>query len=226
MTAKIGNRTGFQSGGARSQAMVEGTLEFEPTSRGGLANVARAHTSHAKGSDPVGSVVPADGAAPLGKEMVPLIDKLGERLGFERTGVRLYDGLLAKHDAGGEFSGGPARADLEEIRADEKKHFDDLREIIEKLGADPTEVTPSADVHALASSGIGAVIADPRITLLQSLEAVLVAELADNAGWELLEHMAEAAGQDELAMLCASALRTEEEHLAKVRGWVQAGSSL
>jgi hypothetical protein len=48
------------------------------------------------------------------EEMVLLVDKLGERLAFERSGTRLYETLLSKFDSYGPFEGGPERAELEE----------------------------------------------------------------------------------------------------------------
>src|SRR5262249_55574852 len=112
-----------------------------------------------------------------GKAPVVLLDKLGERLAFERTGTRLYDALLAKHDASPGWPGGPSRADLARFRAEELAHFEMLRRCIEEMGADPTAQTPSADVIGVASSGILQVITDPRTTLPQSLSALLTAEL-------------------------------------------------
>jgi hypothetical protein len=41
------------------------------------------------------------------------------------------------------------------------------------------------------------VIVDPRTTLLQSLEAVLIAELFDNACWETLVELAQQAGEND-----------------------------
>jgi rubrerythrin len=151
------------------------------------------------------------------------MDKLGERLAFERSGTRLYEGLVSKYDAYGGFSGGPSREDLEHIRQEEFRHFMLLQSAIEQLGGDPTALTPSADVHATAVHGIMQIIMDPRTTLLQSLEAILVVELADNACWEALIELAQGAGQDELARQFAEAWATEEEHLLKVRSWVAAG---
>jgi len=59
--------------------------------------------------------------------------------------------------------------------------------------------------------------------LLQSLEAILLAELADNECWETLTGLARLAGQEELAEQCEEALVTEQEHLEKVRSWLAAG---
>jgi hypothetical protein len=67
------------------------------------------------------------------------------------------------------------------------------------------------------------VIVDPRTTLLQSLEAILIAELADNACWEALMALAQEAGEDTLMTQCEQALLTEQEHLAKVQSWLAAG---
>src|SRR5687768_8297078 len=123
------------------------------------------------------------------------MDKLGERLAFERTGTRLYEALVSKHEAFGSFPGGPSRDDLEHIRHEEFQHFTLLQSVITQYGGDPTAVTPSADLHATAAHGIQMVLVDPRTTLLQSLEAMLLAELADNACWETLIALAQRAGE-------------------------------
>ena len=62
---------------------------------------------------------------------------------------------------------------------------------------------------------------DPRTTLAQSLNAVLTAELTDNAGWELLGELAEIAGQKQLAAPFAEALAVEAEHMAIVQLWLR-----
>jgi hypothetical protein len=67
------------------------------------------------------------------------------------------------------------------------------------------------------------VIVDPRTTLLQSLEAVLIAELSDNACWETLVELAQQAGENDLVQQFAQAQATEQEHLRKVRTWLAAG---
>jgi hypothetical protein len=67
------------------------------------------------------------------------------------------------------------------------------------------------------------VVVDPRTTLLQSLEAVLIAELSDNACWEALVELAQQAGEDDLEQQFAQAHTTEQEHLRKVQAWLAAG---
>jgi len=151
------------------------------------------------------------------------IDKLGERLAFERGGVRLYETLVSKYDAYGSFSGGPSRGDLRQILNDEFSHFAMLTQAIEQLGGDPTAVTPSANLHATLSMGIIQVLTDPRTTLLQSLEGILLAELADNACWEALSGLARLAGEEKLKERFLRAYTAEQQHLEKVRDWLAAG---
>jgi rubrerythrin len=159
------------------------------------------------------------------------LDKLGERIAFERTGTRLYTALISKHlalvNAGDDVlpavnGGETATETLQRIRAEELAHFHLLCDCVTQLGADPTAQTPCADVTAAASMGLLQVITDPRTTLAQSLNAILTAELTDNAGWELLIKLAEDAEQPEMAKLFSQALRAEERHLTTVKGWLEA----
>jgi rubrerythrin len=53
----------------------------------------------------------------------------------------------------------------------------------------------------------------------QSLHAILVAELSDNAGWETLIALAEAQGHDDIAEDFRTALNNERDHLKQVQGW-------
>jgi len=124
--------------------------------------------------------------------------------------------LQAAHD----HPGGPTRAEIEGIRDDEIRHAMLLKRAIETLGADPTAVTPSADVAAVASQGLVAVLTDPRTTLSEALKTLVIAELADNDAWVTLRELAQRLGQDDLANEFSRALDEEEEHLAMVRSWV------
>lgn len=229
------NRTGTAMAPQRIQEMLTGMEEFPPTSQGNGQAIAAVRIAYAKEAEPLGSVpmpagltnkVRAAAKAVKGEKPTLLLDKLGERLAFERSGTRLYEALISKYDAFGSFSGGPSREDLEHILQEEYEHFTMLRSVIEQLGGDPTAVTPSANLHATMTCGIVQVIVDPRTTLLQSLEAILVVELADNACWETLGALAQEAGEDNLASQCKQARATEEEHLTKVRTWVAAGQGL
>lgn len=231
-TSEVGfNRTGIQTSPLESKEAIEGARQGLPSSPGSELAIAEVRKVYARESGGLGTVpVPATlkGMFTTAKEMLKgnkptvFIDKLGERLGFERTGVRLYEAALSKFDVHGTWSGGPSRVQLEKIMNDELAHFELVREAMEKLGADPTAVTPAADLVSVASKGIPAVLTDPRTNLVQCLEALMVAELTDNAGWELLIELAQGLGQTELVERFEQALLLEAEHLQLVKNWLTA----
>jgi rubrerythrin len=203
-------------------------------------------------ADTVGSIPPpptvkgvmkAGMAKMAGSHPSIFIDKIGERLAFERGGTRLYDALLTKYkalQANGDSL--PSAKDalasqnselymaalddespldtLERIRAEEVEHFHLLVDALEQLGGDPTAQTPCADVVAVSSMGLIQVLNDPRTTMAQCLNAMLTAELTDNAGWELLAALAEDAGEEELTGKFLGALSQEQGHLVVVKSWL------
>ena len=150
-----------------------------------------------------------------------LLDKLGERLAFERQGTRLYQAFLQKLEALDDGAvEGPNSEELRHICDEELEHFRLLQKTITELGGDATVQTPSADVVGVLSHGIVQVVSDPRTTISQSLQAVLTAELADNDGWEMLGALAGELGIADLVEKCDTAFSEEQEHLDKVRGWL------
>jgi rubrerythrin len=155
-----------------------------------------------------------------GHKPTVLIDKLGERLAFERTGTRLYEALIAKLDAADPHPGGPIRVDLELIHDAEHRHFTMLRDAMLQLGADPTAMTPSADLIAVASLGWIQAVTDPRTTLNQCLDVILMVELADRGGWELLIGLSQQLDFEDLTRQFQAALAEEEQHVFRVRGWI------
>jgi rubrerythrin len=206
--------------------------EFPPSAEGGAREIAQVRVAYAQLAEPQGSVplpptlkgkIATTVQAIKGENPTLFVDKLGERLAFERAGTRLYEALLSKYDAYGSFTGGPSRDDLEHVMQEEYRHFTMLQAAIGELGGDPTAVTPSANLQTTASHGIQKVVVDPRTTLLQSLEAALVAELTDNACWEALIELAREAGEDALVRQFQEALKHEQDHLEKVQAWVAAG---
>jgi rubrerythrin len=150
-----------------------------------------------------------------------LLDKLGERLAFERTGTRLYDALLVKCETEPDaMVSGMTLAEVQEIRDDELRHFHQVADAIESLGGDPTAQTPSADLAGVAAMGLMQVLSDPRTSLAQSLHALLSAEMTDNAGWEMLIALAEKQGQNDLAQQFRLSLESERRHLQLVHQWL------
>ncbi|HLU65550.1 MAG TPA: hypothetical protein VKZ63_04715, partial [Kofleriaceae bacterium] len=69
-------------------------------------------------------------------------------------------------------------------------------------------------------AGVLQVVTDPRMTLTQGLEAMLVAELADTDGWLVLADLAERLDQFDMADEFRRALAEEEDHVARIRQWV------
>jgi hypothetical protein len=222
------NRTGVQTAPVRAKEMAASTesATAEPREADALARL-RAELS--KDAPPVGSmpvpgsvrgVAKALGKALQGEKATVFLDKLGERLAFERTGVRLYDAVLAKMPASRLTEGTLTIEEMRRFRDDELAHVHLVKEAMESAGGDPTAVTPCADVAGVTALGILQVLTDPRTTLTQCLDALLTAELADNDGWKVLIAMAEATGQGELAERFTGALAEEDHHLESVRTWI------
>lgn len=224
------NRTGMDTSPMHAKRLMEISNEH-PVRPGEATEFARVRRERSQESATVGSVPPpgtAKGMATTAVEMIKghkptvLIDKLGERLAFERTSVRLYEAILVKFDALGTWEGGPTREALVQIRDDELAHFELLKQCVQKVGADPTAMTPSADVVGIESAGVLKVITDPRSTLAQALHAILIAERADSEGWLLLTQLAQELGHTDLAQRFAAAEKTEDQHGEWVRNWLAA----
>lgn len=150
-----------------------------------------------------------------------LINKLGERLAFERAGVRLYERLIRKclaHQSGDSTAELPLDK-LQSFRNDEERHFHLLVDVMEEIGADPTAQTPDADVSGVAGMGLSKVVSDPRTSILHSLEAILIAELADHAAWHVLIELTEKSALDHRVAQFKEAEQQEERHLAQIKSW-------
>jgi len=228
-TAETGmNRTGMAMAPRKGPEQAENSWQPAPIQPGDPLAPDRVRASYEEESDPVGTVPPPaslKGALKnvaqkgLGRNPSAFLDKLAERLAFERTGTRMYGLLLAKLEAGASPTGAASAERLREFRAQEKEHFRVLWECLETLGADPTVQTPCADLAGVKSDGLVQLLSDPRTTFAQALDAILIAELADNEGWKLLITLAEGMGQDAMATSFRRALAEEDVHLDTIRGW-------
>jgi ferritin-like metal-binding protein YciE len=228
--AAIGiNRTGLNSMAppvkGRMIEYAQTHASGAPDSDGSFEAVHMAYIEEAErvGSVPLpagatGAATPAFQAA--GRKQEVLIDKLGERLAFERAATRLYEAMLIKCGAA-DGSSPIDMAALARIRDDEEMHFRFVRRCIERLDADPTAMTPCADLVGVQSAGLMQVISDPRTTIAHSLGALLTCELTDSAGWELLIELAERCGQKDMATELDAALQCEQQHLGMVQGWLR-----
>ena len=245
------NRTGASASASGTEAMTEASAAFTPRGHIDLSGGKAQRMAYAEEADTIGSIPPPTtlkgmiktGIAKVsGRSPAMLLDKIGERIAFERGGTRLYDALLTKYEGLAqtnddilppvedlaaqdevvlpEHLGESAAQTLRRIRSEELKHFWLLSAAMTKLGGDPTAQTPCADVSSTATAGLLQVVTDPRTTLAQCLNAMQTAELTDNAGWELLIQLADEAGEAELAAQFLGALGEEQEHLTAVRNWL------
>ncbi|HKO87536.1 MAG TPA: ferritin-like domain-containing protein [Burkholderiales bacterium] len=248
-TTSIGmNRTGLEMAPMSKDDMVEFAIAKAPEAPLEEGEFEALHMEYIEEADGLGSVpIPGNlkGMASTGMEKLKgnkpevLIDKLGERLAFERGGTRLYEALILKCSAiasqastnGGSTASGidvdkqdGAVVDLsmlERIRSEEENHFQLVRRALTTLGADPTAMTPCADVVGVSTMGLIQTVTDPSTTVPQCLNAVLTAELTDNAGWELLIELVADAGHTEMAKEFSVALEEERIHLETIKNWLR-----
>jgi rubrerythrin len=250
------NRTGAAVHARGISRMLEAVEELSPQVPISTAPIEAERLRNIAEADTIGSIPPPaalmKGAVKKGVALMNgvspslLMDKVGERIAFERTGTRLYDALISKYMTLAEATGedlppldtitiedGDGEAviarigetpleTLRRIRDEEHGHFLMLCEVMTQLGGDPTAQTPCADVAGTATMGVLQVVTDPRTTLAQCLNAALIAELTDTASWELLSELATKAGQGELADRFTDALVAEEQHLVAVKAWLRA----
>jgi bacterioferritin (cytochrome b1) len=224
--AMSGNRTGMQTSPELAEELIEGASNAAPSSGGGVEDIAEYRGEYIAEGFSVGSMpmMPASEEGEADEEeagMAVLLDKLSERLAFERMGTRLYEALLNKCETLGESTPGPTLEEIEHIGSEELEHFLLINRTITELGGDPTVQSPCADMAGVASMGIMQVLTDPRSSMAQCLQAMLTAELTDNDGWRLLIQLADNLGHDEMKAEFESALADEEEHLLNVRTWLQ-----
>jgi rubrerythrin len=229
-TISVGmNRTGLDMAPLSKTTMVDYARQEASRASPEMTGWADLHQAYGLEADSVGTVPPParlKGMATTaldalkGNKPQVLIDKLGERLAYERTGVRLYEALIMKVSAA---SQGPVIdvAALQRIRDDEYAHFQLLARTLQQIGADPTAMTPCADVSGVAAMGHLQVLTDPRTTVSQALNSILHIELGDNASWELLIELAREAGHENITRAFTVALETEREHLEMVRNWLR-----
>lgn len=231
---KLGsNKTGVDMSPLLSKKMVEGTKKLQLDGEDGYTNIALLEQFYLDNDEPLGSVpmpgtvkgvVKSAGKMLTGHHPEVFLNKLGERLAFERSGVRIYEQLILKceHQAANGLDGLKLPIEqLQEFRDQEAEHFQLLVECMEILGADPTAQTPDADASGVAASGLMKVISDPRTSVSQSLEAMLSIELTDNAAWELLIKLAEDMSLPDMAEKFRHALVQENTHLEYVKQWYE-----
>jgi hypothetical protein len=222
------NRTGVQMSPIDTAEMEAGYAQF-PLPADGERGDLQVRADYADASQGLGTVPPPGtmkGMLKSGVDMLignrpqVLVDKIGERLAFERGGTRLYESLLVKCRAAPTALASDDLAALTLFHAQEQEHFALCVEGLQILGADPTAQTPCADLVGVESLGLVQAMNDPRTSLLQSLHVMMDAELLDNAAWEMLVELADACGHGVLAERFRHASTQEAQHLVHLRGLV------
>jgi len=224
------NRTGIDMSPIHTKKMLK-VEEDIPRTTDGDTTMAAIEDFFLENAEPLGSI-PLPGTVKgalkstakmmTGKHPEVFINKLGERLAYERSGARIYEQLIAKCQHISNELDTDIHIPIErliEFRNQEVEHFEMLKQCLEILGADPTAQTPDADGSGVASSGLMKVIMDPRTSVSQSLQAMLTLELADNAAWELLINLAGDMGMTDMVEKFKHALMQEDTHLSNVREW-------
>jgi hypothetical protein len=223
------NRTGMQTSPGMAKEMLDNTELRIPESMDPQP-LAETRAEYIREADPLGSVPPPatmKGMAKSGLKMMTgnrpqaFVDKLAERLAYERGGTRLYDAAIVKFMSHSNELKGVSVADLEKIRDEEANHAALIVECIEQMGADPTAQTPCADLVGVQTMGLMQAITDPRTNLAQTLNSLLIAELGDEAGWETLIAFAEQMGLTDMVTRFREAEAHEQEHVFKVRSWYE-----
>ena len=221
----IGNRTGIKTSPELAEELIDGAASAVPSSEGGPETIAELRSEYIAEGYPLGSLptMPASEEAEASEDeagIAVLLDKLSERIAFERMGTRLYEALLNKCETLGEGPPGPTLEQIQHIGEEELEHFLMLNRVVNEIGGDPTVQSPCADVAGVASMGIMQVLTDPRSSIAQCLQAMLIAELTDNDGWQLLIKLADCLGYDAMRTEFEKAMENEELHLQNVRAWL------
>jgi bacterioferritin (cytochrome b1) len=225
------NRTGMDMAPQQGKEMLKGAEDFHagPIRYDALERIRRSYIESGESLGTVPMPGTLRGAFSAGKEKFKghnpevLINKLGERLAFERAGVRLYDAIILKCESSvDEAASSVVSVELlKQFRNEEAEHFLMVKSAMESLGADTTAETPDADMMGVASMGISKVLTEPRTSISQCLEALQVAELADNAAWALLQDLCLGLGLQEMADDFEHAITQEERHAATIDTWLR-----
>jgi len=220
------NKTPTQLHPLMTKEMIEGYKEFPPKTVDSSVEAFDLRREYIQSSGQLGSVpipnttrgvISSSAQFLKGNDPSVLIDKLGQRLAYERSGARLYEAFLTKCNAAvPELD----TAVLEQFHQEEIEHFVLVRDCIIAIGGDPTAQTPCADASGVATMGLMQLMNDPRSSVPQCVEAMLIAELTDVAAWDLLIQLAEKAGLENFVEKFTVAKVAEDRHLVVIKEWL------
>src|SRR5690606_20865482 len=157
------NKTGIDMSPVHSKKMIEGSERVFTSNGDGKTALNLFEQHYIENADPLGSV-PLPGTVKgmmksamktvTGHHPQVFINKLGERLAYERSGVRIYEQLINKC----EYAVDKAMIDcqvphdlLYGFRGQEADPFVLVTGCLKTLGADPAAQTPDADASDVAS---------------------------------------------------------------------------
>jgi bacterioferritin (cytochrome b1) len=150
------------------------------------------------------------------KNREKVIDVLCERYCFEVKGIDLYEKALEVIQASGDDNVMRMYDEMQEHCEEEREHATWLEQEIRALGGDPNAKTELVKLVEIESKGIEDIVMASS-SLVHVFHGLLTAELADNAGWELLVQLADEAGDRDAKREFKKRLHQEEEHLIFVR---------
>lgn len=150
--------------------------------------------------------------------------RLGEvlrlRVRAEEQMARVY-AATAELAASGSWRGGPTRAELDGLAVEEKRHASHLRELCRELGLPVNEIRRTEVLLQSALRELLDMSGRKGASLERCLEALALAELADEAGWaSLINDIREAELEAHLPAL-QTIRRAEGDHLILLQRWLQ-----
>jgi bacterioferritin (cytochrome b1) len=157
----------------------------------------------------------------IAKSRDKVLDLLTARFAYERASVKLYDKILAKMRATGNEDVLRMQRKMSELRDEEQEHEEWLEAQIKAAGGDAYAQSEMSRLEETETSGVERVVLEGDEPLPKMFHALLLAELGDNAGWDLLANLAAEAGDYEARRAIRKRLHEEEEHLLFVRRVVQ-----
>jgi hypothetical protein len=144
-----------------------------------------------------------------------LIDKLCERWRVDALAIellRVVDARARRERATDLI------ARLDKIRLEKQEHLAELEAVLRRFGREPDEDTPSSTLVDRVGTALIDACRQPGASLDVMLEALLMEELIDVTGWQLLEELCKQATLDEDVLRAfRRAGRHEKQHLHVIR---------
>lgn len=210
------NRTGISVSPQDSEKMMEGAHQPPPFSEASELELAQNRLRWMKESSGFGSLPSSHN-----ESLRFLLDQLGERLAVARMSVRLYDAVIGKYHPVDHSGSDISLEKLIQFRDENYQHFLLLSYVIEEFRGDPTIQTPSADLAGIWMTGFQKAVLDFRTRFFESLESLLMVELIDHEGWDLLVQLTRSIKMDEVSVKFQNVFKETESHVNGIRSAVK-----